>query len=68
MHASDMIRIGRSLAGKLKRQLQQISTCTCGLLTWTAQGDCGVRANRAQGVHEHEAEEHDLSLVRQGRT
>jgi len=28
---------------------------------------CGVRPDRAQGAHEHEAKEHDLPLVRQGR-
>jgi hypothetical protein len=29
--------------------------------------DRGVRPGRAQGAHEHEAEEHDLPMVRQGR-
>ena len=27
----------------------------------------GVRPDRAQGAHEHEAQEHNLPLVRQGR-
>src|SRR6266850_6119646 len=31
------------------------------------RGDRGIRPGRAQGAHEHEAEEHDLPLVRQGR-
>jgi len=29
--------------------------------------DRGVRPERAQGAHEHEAKEYDLPLVRQGR-
>ena len=29
--------------------------------------DRGVRPDRAQGAYEHEAKEHDLPLVRQGR-
>ena len=29
--------------------------------------DRGARPDLAQGAHEHEAKEHDLPLVRQGR-
>ena len=38
-----------------------------GSLIRTGAKTAGVRPDRAQGAHEHEAKEHDLPLVRQRR-
>jgi hypothetical protein len=40
----------------------------CRVSQWFRREDRGVRDDEAQGAHEHEAKEHDLPLVRQGRS
>ena len=65
--ASDMIQKGRTGGDQFETSAAADQQMNWWVTDTDRRKDRGVRPDRAQGAHEHEAKEHDLPLVRQGR-
>jgi hypothetical protein len=67
IRAGDMIQKGRTGGDQFETSAVADRQMNWWVTDTDRRKDRGVRPDRAQGAHEHEAKEHDLPLVRQGR-